>query len=299
MILGANVYNFRGQLLITQGTVLTDYIIAKLEYYGIRRVKVENGERSEVEKRLSEAAKRIRDSKEFQAFQVHYDSGVDVFRNSLNDIVEKNAEVDVDQLYDDMQKLIAGGTGLNLFDMIQNLRQYDDSTYTHAINVAMICNILAGWLDFSVEDIKTATMCGLLHDIGKVKIPSEIIKKPGKLTDEEFEVIKRHTIEGYQILRRKKMDRSICNAALMHHEKCDGSGYPFGLQAEQIDRYGKLVAVADIYDAMTSDRVYRSALPPFEVIRLFEDEGLYRYDVRYVMTFLQRVADTYLNDGCG
>lgn len=153
----------------------------KVEYYGIRRVKVENGERSEVEKRLSEAAKRIRDSKEFQAFQVHYDSGVDVFRNSLNDIVEKNAEVDVDQLYDDMQKLIAGGTGLNLFDMIQNLRQYDDSTYTHAINVAMICNILAGWLDFSVEDIKTATMCGLLHDIGKVKIPSEIIKKPGKL----------------------------------------------------------------------------------------------------------------------
>lgn len=92
------------------------------------------------------------------------------------------------------------------------------------------------------------------------------------------------------------MDRSICNAALMHHEKCDGSGYPFGLQAEQIDRYGKLVAVADIYDAMTSDRVYRSALPPFEVIRLFEDEGLYRYDVRYVMTFLQRVADTYLNE---
>lgn len=296
MILGANVYNFRGQLLITQGTVLTDYIIAKLEYYGIRHVKVKDGELSEVEKKLSEATKRIRDSKEFKTFQVHYDSGVDVFRDSLNDIVEKNAEVDVDQMYDDMQRLIAGGTGLNLFDMIQNLRQYDDSTYAHAVNVAMICNILAGWLDFSAEDIKTATMCGLLHDIGKVKIPSSIIKKPGKLTEEEFEVIKRHTIEGYQILREKKMDRSICNAALMHHEKCDGSGYPFGLQAEQIDRYGKLVAVADIYDAMTSDRVYRSALSPFEVIQLFEDEGLYRYDARYIMTFLQRVADTYLNE---
>lgn len=296
MILGANVYNFTGQLLIAQGTVLTDYMIAKLEYYGIRHVKVRDGGLSEVEKKQSEATKRIRESREFKEFQVHYDSGVDVFRDSLNDIVEKNAEVDVDQMYEDMQLLIAGGTGLNLFDMIQNLRQYDDSTYAHAVNVGMICNILAGWLDFPAEDIKTATMCGLLHDIGKVKIPSSIIKKPGKLTEEEFEVIKRHTIEGYQILREKKMDRAICNAALMHHEKCDGSGYPFGLQAEQIDRYGKLVAVADIYDAMTSDRVYRSALSPFEVIQLFEDEGLYRYDARYIMTFLQRVADTYLNE---
>ena len=296
MILGANVYNFTGQLLIAQGTVLTDYMIAKLEYYGIRHVKVGDGGLSEVEKKQSEATKRIRESREFKEFQLHYDSGVDVFRDSLNDIVEKNAEVDVDQMYEDMQLLIAGGTGLNLFDMIQNLRQYDDSTYAHAVNVGMICNILAGWLDFPAEDIKTATMCGLLHDIGKVKIPSSIIKKPGKLTEEEFEVIKRHTIEGYQILREKKMDRAICNAALMHHEKCDGSGYPFGLQAEQIDRYGKLVAVADIYDAMTSDRVYRSALSPFEVIQLFEDEGLYRYDARYIMTFLQRVADTYLNE---
>lgn len=297
MVLGADVYSFTGQMLIPKNTSLTNYLIAKLEYYGIQHVYILEEKQQDEEKASGSAFRRIQDTEEFKEFQTNYDAGVKVFENSLNDIVEKSAEVDVDQMYQDMQHLIAEGNSLNLLDMLQNLQQYDDSTYAHAVNVSLICNILAGWLDFSEEDVKTATICGLLHDIGKLKIPGSIIKKPGRLTDEEFEIIKKHTTEGYQILKDRGMDDAICNAALMHHEKCDGSGYPFGLKAAQIDDHAKLVAVADIYDAMTSPRVYREPLPPFEVIQLFEDEGLYRFDARYIMTFLQRVADTYLNAG--
>ncbi len=297
MILSTDVYNLDGHLLASKGSILTDYVIAKLEYCGIRHVKVKDEEQQQqVEIQPSEATRRIQESPEFQAFQAQYDLGVRLFEESLNDIVEKNVEMDVDQMYSDMQHLISSASGSNLLDMMLYLRQYDDSTFTHAVNVALICNILAGWLGFTEEEVKTATMCGLLHDIGKLRIPSNIIKKPGKLTEEEYEIIKQHPMEGFQILRSKGMERSICHAALMHHEKCDGSGYPLGLIETQIDPYAKLVAVADIYDAMTANRVYRSGLSPFEVIQIFEDEGIFRYDARYIMTFLQRVADTYLNE---
>lgn len=295
MVLGADVYSLAGQKLVPEKTTLTNYLIAKLEYYGVKYVYILEDTPAETAKPLQVIQPKIKDTPEFKEFKKNYNAGVKVFENSLNDIVEKNAEVDVDQMYQDMQYLISEGSGLNLLDMMQNLKQYDDSTFAHAMNVSLICNILAGWLGFSQEETKTATMCGLLHDIGKVKIPSNIIKKPGRLTDEEFEIIKTHTIKGYQILNDKGVSEDICNAALMHHEKCDGSGYPFGLRAAQINRYAKLVAVADVYDAMTSPRVYRGALPPFDVLQLYEDEGMYRFDAGYVMTFVQHVAETYLN----
>lgn len=141
------------------------------------------------------------------------------------------------------------------------------------------------------------------EDIYTKDIPNRIIAKPDKLTKEEFRMIKIHTIRGYNILKNKKLDPRIKHAALMHHERCDGSGYPYGFYAEQIDSFAKLVAIADVYDAMTCARVYRGPLCPFEVITLFETEGYTKYDPKYIMTFLEGIAQTYihntvkLNDG--
>ena len=81
----------------------------------------------------------------------------------------------------------------------------------------------------------------------------------------------------------------------MHHEKCDGSGYPYGLRENEIDKYAKIITIADIFDAMTSDRVYRKALCPFTVIKFFEDDGLQKYDLKFILTFLENVANSYLN----
>jgi putative nucleotidyltransferase with HDIG domain len=141
-----------------------------------------------------------------------------------------------------------------------------------------------------------ATTCGLFHDIGKLTIPDSITKKPDKLTDEEYKIMKNHTVAGFQLLQKQDVDDHIKNAALMHHEKCDGSGYPLGLKGDKIDPYAKLVAIADVYDAMTSARVYRGALCPFTVIEVFEDEGLSKYDVVYIMTFLENVINTYIDN---
>lgn len=294
MVIEQDVYNNMNQLIIPEGTVLTEYVIERLEHYSISKVCVMDEVPQKVPS-AEEVSYKFEETKRFKAFKKEYDQEVQTFEYFLNDIVEKNSRIDIDAMYQNMVLLINEGNGINVMDMIVNLRQYDDSTYVHAVNVSLICNVLAGWLNFSEEDIKMATMCGLLHDIGKLKIPDEIIKKPGKLTEEEYAIIKCHPTEGYKILNAQNVDLHIQYAALMHHEKCDGSGYPCGLSRNQIDPFAKLVAIADVYDAMTANRVYRNQICPFEVIRIFEEEGLGKYETSYIMTFLQRVADSYMN----
>ena len=147
----------------------------------------------------------------------------------------------------------------------------------------------------SEEDKKLITACGLLHDIGKLLIPDAILKKPGQLTKDEFDIIKAHPVKGYQLLQKNKLDSHIQYAALMHHEKCDGSGYPIGLKGNQIDWCAQIVTIADIYEAMTAKRIYRGPISPFKVINMFEEDGLKKYNPKYLLTFLEHVVNSYMN----
>lgn len=241
---------------------------------------------------------KIQASPKFKAFKKGFAKNVTELKGQLNDIVERNSPINVDAMLAPTMKLLSseGDNTFGVFDMLHNMRQFDDLTYTHSMNVALICNVFAKWLGLSNEEAKLATACGMLHDIGKLKIDDSIIKKPGKLTDAEYARIKAHPVEGYKILQHQKINEHIKNSALMHHEKCDGTGYPLKLTADKIDSYAKLVAIVDVYDAMTSARVYRGALCPFTVIELFENEGLHKYDIVYIMTFLENVINTYIDN---
>lgn len=241
---------------------------------------------------------KIQASPKFKAFKKGFAKNVTELKGQLNDIVERNSPINVEAMLAPTMKLLSseGDNTFGVFDMLHNMRQFDDLTYTHSMNVALICNVFAKWLGLSNEEAKLATACGMLHDIGKLKIDDSIIKKPGKLTDAEYAKIKAHPVEGYKILQHQNINEHIKNSALMHHEKCDGTGYPLKLTADKIDSYAKLVAIVDVYDAMTSARVYRGALCPFTVIELFENEGLHKYDIVYIMTFLENVINTYIDN---
>jgi HD-GYP domain-containing protein (c-di-GMP phosphodiesterase class II) len=154
--------------------------------------------------------------------------------------------------------------------------------------------MIGRWLKLDKKDLDTLTVAGLLHDIGKVRIPDEILNKTGSLTDEEFAKIKEHPKLGYDILKKQpKLDPRIVNAALMHHERCDGSGYPSKLTEDSIDDYAMIVAIADVYDAMTAARTYRAPLCPFQVISNFEKDGYQKFSTKYILTFLGHIAQTY------
>lgn len=240
---------------------------------------------------------KLKSSQEFQHFKQAFDEEVNDFKSTINEVVLKNAPLDVDILLDDALNLISHGKGtFSIFDMLHSMRENDDATYAHCLNVALFCNVFAGWLKLSEEETRLATLCGLLHDVGKLKVPETLLKKPGLYTEEEQNAIKAHTREGYMLVQNLDLDSHVKNAVLAHHERCDGTGYPFGLSGFRIDPYAKMVAIADVYDAMTSKRTYRNAMSPIQAIEVLQDEGLQKYDVRFIMVFLENVMNTFIGN---
>jgi putative nucleotidyltransferase with HDIG domain len=304
MQVSEDVLSIDHQMILPKGSFLTDKSISKLEMYAVMTVYVNDdapdqiSTSGEVQQTPSYSA-WVKSSEEFKLFQAHYEKEVETFKSVMNEVVTRNTEFNVYQLLSEALAVSASANGkVSILDMLQNMRNYDDTTYAHCMNVGLICNVFSKWLKLTEQQTELATACGLFHDIGKLLVPNSIITKPGKLSELEFMEVKKHPQMGFQLLRSKNVDAHICNAALMHHERCDGTGYPLRLKRERIDFYAKMVAIADVYDAMTAARVYRGPMCPFKVIDIFESEGLQKYDVHFIMTFLENVANTYIHNRC-
>lgn len=300
MIVSEDVYTMNLNLVIAKDTVLTDKIITRLEFYSVTDFSVYSDEvtiEQEAEYMENTFYSKIKKSEAFKRFRKAYQNAIGQLKDSINDFTVKQKEVDSEQLLSDISKILyESNTNIEIFNMLHCMREFDDATYVHSLNVSLICNIMGKWLGFTPEDLEVITLSGLLHDLGKLLIPNNIISKPGKLTEREFTLIKTHTTRGYNVLKSKSVDERVMSVALMHHERCDGSGYPKGLLSHEIDSYAKLVSIADVYDAMTCARVYRGPLCPFEVITLFEDEGYLKYDIKYLLTFMEGIVQTYIHN---
>lgn len=313
MIAAERIYTPKGQFLIEKGSILTAQMILHMQCYSVPSAKIDEdsfpspGLDDFLKKQhppQETHAQKIKKSSEFTVFKKVFHKNVTSLHLAINDFIIKNETLDTNQLLSETMELFSSHTDtISMFDMLHNQRQIDDSTYAHSINVSVLARMMGIWLEYPEEELNTLTLCGLLHDIGKSAIPNRIIEKPGKLTDEEYGEIKKHPRLGYELLDRLPIDERIKNAALMHHERCDGTGYPAQLTINAIDDFASIISIADVYDAMTADRCYRAGLCPFEVIALFEQEGLSKYKPDFIRIFLKKIADAYihndilLNDG--
>ncbi|MDD3172664.1 MAG: HD-GYP domain-containing protein [Herbinix sp.] len=300
MIVAEDIYTKDNHLVIVKETTLTDKIITRMTFYSILELSVYSISSTKDIDILQEADtyyEKIKKSEAFLRFHLAYKNTVNGLKNTLDSFVSEQKDIDTDKLLSETREILFKcDTNIELFNMLHCIRQYDDTTYVHSLNVAIICNIIGKWLNYDKKELEALTLCGLLHDLGKLMIPSDIILKPAKLTEEEFSTIKTHTIRGYNLLKNQNIDSRIKRTAIMHHERCDGSGYPYGFYSEQIDPFAKLVAIADVYDAMTCARVYRGPLCPFDVVTIFETEGYSKYDPRFIMTFLEGITQTYVHN---
>jgi putative nucleotidyltransferase with HDIG domain len=176
----------------------------------------------------------------------------------------------VHKLVEDCLTFLSGDTNLA---EVAKFMSHDYETYTHCVNVfVLVIAILKDHPNYSDEDMKQIGVGAVLHDIGKTQIPREIIRKPGKLNEEEFRAIKRHPTLGNALCMRLELPPKVANIVLYHHEKLDGSGYPAGIDMANLPTYIRAVTVADIYDALTSKRSYAEAMQPFEALQLMKDE---------------------------
>lgn len=152
---------------------------------------------------------------------------------------------------------------------ITQLKGYDEYTYTHSVNVCILITTLAKSMGYSNDQLLEIGFGGLLHDIGKMCIPERILNKPGKLTESEFAEMKRHSMLGFELIKDKKDISELSRRIIVqHHERMNGTGYPFGLKGGRIHEISSLASVADVYDALTSDRVYKQGWPPQKALAL-------------------------------
>lgn len=299
MVVAEPAYTSDNHLVIQSNTELTEDIIDKLKYYAIKKVYIyENETSKEVPKETKIEPtyfERIEQSEDFKKFQTEFNSCIKGFRQTLNDIIVKSSDGLIDEMLSEIGSILKKSRNpLHLLEMMQCMRGYDDLTYTHSMNVALISNVIGTWLNLSNNDLETLMIAGMLHDIGKLRIPPEIIQKPSKLTDTEYEIVKNHPQYGYDILSTKNLNPKIKLVALQHHERYDGKGYPYGLKAKEIDLFSGIVAIADVYDAMTADRVYRKGICPFPVLEHMElQKEIYEPGALY--QFIERTVEAYIN----
>ncbi len=219
MTVATDVYTSNNQLIITKGTKLDERMITRLRFYNIYGLLVYRQEAQPEDIKEESYIEMLRNTQEFKKFNRTYIETINNVEDNFNNVLSGEGEFNIDELLADTDRILKEGrNGTHILEMLHGIRNYDDLTYVHSLNVSLICNIFAGWLKMSEEDTRILTLGGLLHDIGKMLIPKEIITKAGKLTEEEFKIIKTHSIKGYQALKDQSIDIRVKYATLMHHE---------------------------------------------------------------------------------
>lgn len=181
----------------------------------------------------------------------------------------------------------------HILNCINEIRQVDDYLYMHCVNVASLSGLIGKWANLPETDILTLITIGLVHDLGKLKVPPEILDKPGIFTDEEFDMMKRHPAYSCELLLRSgETDPTLLVAVRGHHEKMNGKGYPDGLSGDSLPLFSRITAVSDVYDAMVSKRSYKEPITPFEVLAQFSQERFSNLDPEIVDIFLRNLPCT-------
>ena len=177
-----------------------------------------------------------------------------------------------------------------IFHCINEIREADSYLYTHSINVATLNGLMGVWLGLDDTQNKKLVKIGLMHDMGKLRVPQSILNKPSKLTEREFEIVKKHPVNSYNMLIEiGESDKEVLEAVKLHHERETGSGYPYGLLSGQIPLYAKITAISDVYDAMVSKRCYKDPVSPFEILHMLSVNKFSDLDYKLVSLFLEVV----------
>jgi HD-GYP domain-containing protein (c-di-GMP phosphodiesterase class II) len=289
-----SVYGPRGEILINKGSVLTPPCIKKMLEYRIPFVYINDGIQQKVFKKNKAGAAQIPKikAKDVVAKETRV-AAVRQVKNILMDTKESGRLViDPQSIYSTVDQFT--GEMMACHDLVFNLvdlREQDDYTFAHSVNVCVLALMTGITLGYDQKKLASLGVGALMHDLGKVKIPDEILNKPGRLTGEEFSTIKMHTVYGYEMIRdSKSLDSLHAIMAYQHHESCDGSGYPAGIKADKFHDFSQIISIVDKFDALTAERVYRKPFSPCEAYEMCAASGNYLFKDYIVNAFLKNIA---------
>ena len=283
MIIAQSIYNRHGACYLVKGQPITDEYIRQLEKIGIPTVSVTSADPNF---KLMPPEDIVQEKTRINAIERVYDT----FQS-----VEERGQLDIDAMQGISEDII-----FDIIDRKENLvqltdiRLHDTYTFAHSVNVAILSAMLGMLCHYPKKELLLLTLGALLHDLGKINVPAAILTKTTGLSDEEFALIKRHPLDGAE--RIKEMEWKLPSPAVLaaiaseHHEHIDGHGYPQGMKDEQIHRYAKIVAIADVYDALTSERPYKKAYTPNVAYNIMTNVNQGQFDRELLKLFFNNVS---------
>lgn len=213
--------------------------------------------------------------------------------NDIADVLMTGETVSFADVQDNCEPLVEAIENNDFKSILNGVRDHDDYTYAHSMRVATLLSLLGNAAGFSHKEQLMLASGGLLHDVGKMMIPHNILNKPGKLTDEEFEVMKSHVPETIEYLEASGgIPKAVMIIAEQHHEKIDGTGYPHGLQGKELNELARMAAVVDVFSALTDRRVYKPPMAEEKAIGIMREEMTNHLDQRYVEMFRGILGDS-------
>lgn len=272
------IYDGREMPLVAAGAALSKYEIERLKILGFQGVYI-----TESSERQEEPRRAISDAVRNEAVEQMSSAFATLERGGVLAIAPLQSSIDAM-----LEEVLGAHT---IITSLTNLRTHDNYTFEHSVNVAAVAMMIGGELGLEEERLRVLGLGALLHDVGKTLLSPTILRKPGGLTEVEYQNVQEHPRLGFEILKTyKDLEPTIAEIAYQHHERLDGKGYPRGLRASRIDPLAKIVTVSDVYDALTADRVYRKGMPTSKVLDILQKDVGTAFDPDSVAALLRRVA---------
>ncbi|MGE7999935.1 HD-GYP domain-containing protein [Lysinibacillus sp. NPDC093190] len=286
MVLARTIWNEAGHPLLKKDVVINERIIQRLQQLNTHYLYIDDEISKGIE--VQETVPAVIRNKAISTIKDSFQS-----INGLNPV---NASYVLDQqskaivsIVDELLSAVSGND--EILTILTDAYLFDEYLYQHSFQVTLYSIAIAKELGYSAEDLRLIGIGALLHDIGKLMVPKEILTKPGRLTCEEFETMKQHTRYGFDLLRNlHSISLIVAHCAFQHHERIDGSGYPRGLVDFEIHPFAKIIGVADVFDAVTTSRVYREKMLPSQGLAIVEAGSGTIYDARIVKALKRSVV---------
>lgn len=289
MIVGRDIL-FGDNVALSAGVQLNDNLISSIEFLGVDEVFI-------VEKSPTSSSTSSIDPKTIQqTFLKDYSNNVKAVK-TLFETFHRVKNISGLEMFDFIKSNILPLTNASgAINHLQLLGKQDEYAFEHSLNVAITCGALGKWLGYKDKELEQLILSGLLHDVGKIELPNDLINNKGKLTTKEMNMIKLHPEIGRRLLKNSSdIPENILCGVLQHHERIDGSGYPHRLQGKNIHPFAKIIAVVDVYDSLSSDHFYKRKTNPFEVLEIIHKEMFNKLDPLICSVFMHHVKD-YFNE---
>lgn len=285
-VFAKDVYAIDGKLLVKKGTTYKEPLSSRFREYGVDEIYFEkDGSLTPDTVSVIQESLNIQDVIH-EKTRMHANQQMKKTLSKMGALSHANIR-NIRKLVENMIEELLEKKDFVL--ALSQMRSVDDYTYQHSVNVGVLSLMIGIDLDLDKESLKRLGTGAMLHDIGKTMISEDIIKKPSKLTREEYLEVKKHTEYGYELLRQTDISEEAALIALFHHEKFDGSGYGRGLSRSGIPLFSRIVAVADVYDAMSNDRVYQKRYSHDKVFREITHLGDIHFDTTVMETFARHL----------